>query len=251
MSHVGGGNDRVIPSPEQAKMQPLVLERVSKFFGETLALWEVSLTVAPGEVVALLGSNGAGKSTLLRIAAFLLAPTSGTVMVFGQRRPTPEGKRRLTLLGHHSLLYDDLSGEENLRFYAALYGLGERASERIERVLQEVEADAFRYRRVRTLSHGQKKRLSLARALLADPDLLLLDEPFSGLDTTSVERTRHLLAHLRRQGKSLIVTTHQTDLLEDIADATLMLERGRVLNYQRKDARLMASAGLPHAVTRG
>lgn len=237
----------MIPLREPAGMQPLVLERVSKFFGETLALWEVSLTVAPGEVVALLGSNGAGKSTLLRIAAFLLVPTSGTVRVFGQQRPMPEGKRRLTLLGHHSLLYDDLSGEENLRFYAALYGLGARASERIERVLRDVEGEAFRHRRVRTLSHGQKKRLSLARALLADPDLLLLDEPFSGLDMRSVERTRQLLIHLRQQGKSLVVTTHQTDFLEDIADATLVLERGRVLDYRRKDAR----AELPHAVTRG
>ncbi len=230
---------------------PLVLDRVSKFFGETLAVWEVSLTVAGGEVIALLGSNGAGKSTLLRIAAFLLKPTSGAVTVFGQRQPTPEAKRRLTLLAHPSLLYDDLSGEENLRFYAALYGLGAETSERIARVLQEVGAEAYRHRHVRTLSHGQKKRLSLARALLADPDLLLLDEPFSGLDSAGVERIRQLIVHLRQQGKSLVVTTHQTDVLEEIADASVVLERGRVRDYRRKTDRATGRATLSPALVSG
>jgi len=210
----------------------LVFDRVCKTFGETVALWHVSFALRPGTIVAVTGGNGAGKSTLLRVAAFLLKPTVGTVSVFGQTRPTPEVKRRIGFLGHASFLYEELSAEENLRFYAALYALGREADERIARVLGDVGAEEFRHRPVRTLSHGMRKKVSLARALLADPDLLLLDEPFSGLDAASVARTRALLLEWRRRGKAVLVTTHQTELLEGIADGELALERGRVRTWR-------------------
>jgi heme exporter protein A len=210
-----------------AGLNPLTVDRVSKLFGETAALWDVSFSLGPGEVVALLGGNGAGKSTLLRIAAFLLKPTSGTVSIFGATKPTPEVKQRLALLGHQSFLYDDLTAEENLKFYAALHGIGPNPSERIATLLAEVGADEYSRRRVGTLSHGMRKKVSFARALLPDPDVILLDEPFSGLDVKSVGRTVRLIADLRQQGKSLVVTTHQADLLDGIADAQLILERGR------------------------
>lgn len=207
----------------------LVLERVCKTFGETVALWDVSVTLGAGEALAILGGNGAGKSTLLRIVAFLLKPSSGRVSVFGETRPTPEVKRRIGFLGHASFLYEDLSAEENLRFYAALYALGDRTEECLARVLGEVGAEEFRHRPVRALSHGMRKKVSLARALLSDPDLLLLDEPFSGLDRESVERTRALLQDWKQRGKSLLVTTHQAELLEGIADGEIVLERGRMI----------------------
>ncbi len=212
-----------------AQPPALVFERVCKMFGETIALWEVSFALHRGEILAVLGGNGAGKSTLLRLAAFLLTPTSGAISAFGHPRPTPEVKRRIGFLGHSSFLYDDLSAEENLRFYAALYALGQQTEERIARVLGEVGAEEFRHRPVRTLSHGMRKKISLARAVLADPDLVLLDEPFSGLDTASVERTRELMRHWRHCGKALLVTTHQAELLKEIADGALVLERGRIV----------------------
>ncbi len=226
----------------------LVFERVCKTFGETVALWEVSFALHPGEILAVLGGNGAGKSTLLRLAAFLLKPTSGAISVFGHSRPTPEVKRRIGFLGHSSFLYDDLSAEENLRFYAALYALGQRTEERIARALGDVGAEEFRHRPVRTLSHGMRKKISLARALLADPDLLLLDEPFSGLDTASVERTRELMRQWQRCGKALLVTTHQADLLKEIADGALVLERGRVITESRSALSPSSEALAPSSI---
>ncbi len=217
---------------EALDSKTLIFEDVCKTFGETVALWQVSFALGPGEIVALTGGNGAGKSTLLRVAAFLLKPTSGRVLAFGQPRPTPDVKRRIGLLGHASFLYEDLSAEENLKFYAALYALGREADDRIARVLQEVGAEDFRHRPVRTLSHGMRKRVSLARAVLSDPDLLLLDEPFSGLDVASVERTRALMVEWRRRGKALLVTTHQAELLEGLADGELVLDRGRVRSWR-------------------
>ncbi|MCS6816508.1 MAG: heme ABC exporter ATP-binding protein CcmA [Blastocatellia bacterium] len=224
----------------------LVFDGVCKTFGETAALWQVSFTLGPGEIVAVTGGNGAGKSTLLRVAAFLLKPTSGSVFVFGQPRPTPEVKRRIGLLGHAPFLYEELSAEENLKFYAALYALGRGADDRIARVLREVGAEDFRHRPVRTLSHGMRKRVSLARAMLSDPDLLLFDEPFSGLDVASVERVRALMIEWRQRGKALLVTTHQVELLEGIADGELVLDRGRVLCWR---APVLRESAIPHSVT--
>ncbi len=211
----------------------LAFERVCKLFGETVALWQVSFTLHRGELVAVTGGNGSGKSTLLRVAAFLLKPSSGTVSAFEQVRPTPAVRRRIGLLGHASFLYEDLSVEENLRFYAALYALGREAEERVARVLGDVGAEEFRHRPVRALSHGMRKKASLARALLADPDLLLLDEPFSGLDRESIERVRALMRQWRERGKALLVTTHQAEFLEGIADGEIVLDRGRVAAWRR------------------
>jgi len=221
---------------------PLVFERVCKTFGETVALWQVSFVLGPGEIVAVTGGNGAGKSTLLRLAAQLLKPTSGVIRVFGQTRLLPSAKRRIGLLGHASFLYEDLSAEENLRFYAALYALERETGARVAQVLREVGAEDFRHRPIRTLSHGMRKRVSLARALLSDPDLLLLDEPFSGLDAASVERVRALMLRWRERGKAVLLTTHQTELLGGIADGELVLDRGRVRAWRAPAATLASSA---------
>jgi heme exporter protein A len=204
------------------------VRQVSKFYGAKTALEGVSLEMDPGAVLALIGPNGAGKSTLLQIVAGLLAPSEGEVRLFGEPLgDNLNARRRLGFMGHSSLLYAEFTAEENLRFYAELYGLADGAA-RGARWLEYFRlADAARYR-VRAYSQGMRQRLALARALLHDPDLLLLDEPFAGLDDTSSEIVAGLLRDLRAAGRTVIVSTHQRAHLEPLAPQYFRLCEGRV-----------------------
>jgi heme ABC exporter ATP-binding subunit CcmA len=201
------------------------LDEVSKLYGSFVALRKVSLSFEPGRCYVLLGENGAGKSTLLRLIAGLLRPTYGSVCVFGEDSPA-DARDRIGYMSHAPMLYDELSGVENLRYFASLYR--EQACLTPEAALQSVGLDAALARPVSQYSQGMRQRTSLARVLLAQPELLLLDEPFSNMDAASAQQMLVLVGRLRGEGKTVILTTHQRELAEPIADFLLTLQAGSV-----------------------
>jgi heme ABC exporter ATP-binding subunit CcmA len=203
------------------------VRHVSKQFGATAALRDVSVSFAIGRLFLILGDNGAGKSTLMRIIAGLAPPTRGTIAVFGST-DTAQWKRRIGYMAHDSLLYDEMSGLENLRYFEQLYGTTDQAA--CERAMADVGLDARLTIRVSQYSQGMRQRLSLARALVHDPDLLLLDEPFSNVDIASARHMASQLAAMRDAGKTILVITHQPQLLEGIADEALYLAAGRIVD---------------------
>ncbi len=201
------------------------LSEVTKIYGRFAALRQVSIELAPARLYAVFGDNGAGKSTLLRILAGLSEPTGGSLQVLGARR-LRDVTGRIGYMAHASLLYDELSAMENLRYFARLYGL--RGDARCEEVIRLVGLDPALARYVGQYSQGMRQRLSMARALLHDPELLLLDEPFSNVDVHSARHMAGLLARMRDAGKTILVITHQVMQLEGVADESILMDNGRV-----------------------
>ena len=207
----------------------VVLHEVARHFGRFAALRAITGEFAAGRLYAVLGENGAGKSTLLRVIAGLMAPTRGQVRVLGCAH-IREVTARLGYMAHAPLLYDELSGMENLAYFARLYGnlgAGQCAS-----AIAAVGLDPTLKRRVGQYSQGMRQRLSLARALLNDPALLLLDEPFSNVDVASARHMVSLLAAMRDAGKTVFVVTHQAALLEGVADETVFMAAGTIVARQ-------------------
>lgn len=202
---------------------------LTRTFGPHTALSGVTLSVEAGDFVTLVGPNGAGKTTLLRILATLLRPTSGTVRVAGldPARAGAEIRRRIGFLSHRTLLYDDLTAEQNLRFYARLYGLPDPQS-RIDELLERVGLADRRHDLVRTFSRGMQQRLAVARAVLHRPSVLLLDEPYTGLDPHAAEALSMLLTGLAGEGCTIILTTHDLARSLEIGRRIVVLARGRV-----------------------
>ncbi len=199
--------------------------RLTKRFGRATALREVDFELEAGRCHVLFGRNGAGKSTLLLIAAALLRPTSGEILFSGDRYEDlgDEVRRRIGLLSHQSFLYPDLTVIENLEFYARLYGSTTSPAE----ALVWAELDLRRHSPVRSLSRGMVQRLSVARAFLHRPQLLLLDEPYTGLDASSSERLTTRLADAKGE-TSILLTTHDVDRGVSIADRVSILEGGSI-----------------------
>lgn len=196
-------------------------------FGEQRVLHEVALTVAAGEAVALLGPNGAGKSTLLQILATLLRPSEGTVRLgdWDLTRDRHRVRPHIGLVAHESLVYPDLTGRENLLFYARLQNRPDTVADAwLDRVgLRDAGA-----RPVGSYSRGMKQRLAIARALLHEPDVVLLDEPVTGLDRAGQRFFLEMVAWLRTQGRKVVVVTHGFDAPDAIWDRVVVLQRGRV-----------------------
>jgi heme exporter protein A len=207
----------------------LIVDDVSRQFGRRRALSHVSFTCQTGEIVGLLGHNGAGKSTLLAILATLLRPNAGDVR-YGTARPETDGpaiRARLGLLGHELQLYPELTARENLRFFARLYGL-DRVDERVRAALSTAGLGERADDLVSGFSRGMRQRLALERALLHEPRLLLLDEPFTGLDQPS---TASLLGRLRRlaaEGRMIVLATHDLGLVEGLVTRAAILRDGRL-----------------------
>src|SRR5579864_8579801 len=222
---------------EDQSNHAVVADGLIKQFGRFAALRGVSGEFAAGKLYVILGDNGAGKTTLLRIIAGLSHPTRGSVSVVGSSN-IKNVRAQIGYMAHPSLLYDDMSGMENLRYFAGLYEIAPRTSngdsaklaeERCREVIAAVKLDPDLERPVGQYSQGMRQRMSLARALLNDPRLLLLDEPFSNVDARSAKEMAGLLAELRDKEKTLFVVTHQPALLESLADEFVWMEAGKIV----------------------
>jgi heme exporter protein A len=208
---------------------------LAKNFGLKRVLRGVELAIGPGELAVLLGPNGAGKTTLLRILATLMRPSAGRVSLAGWKLPAgaTQARQQLGVVSHHPLLYGDLTAEENLRFYARLYGLAGPA-ERIAHRLTQVGLAARRHDLVRTYSRGMQQRLALARAMLHDPQVLLFDEPYTGLDQDSADMLDDLLRGAAEQGCAVLMTTHDLPRGLALASQVLILARGVIAFSARR-----------------
>jgi heme exporter protein A len=201
------------------------LRELRRDFGERTALAGVDLSLGAGETLVVMGPNGAGKTTLLRILATLLRPSGGEVLVLGARLPEEAWKARgrIGFLGHEPLLYRDLNGRENLRFHARLHGLGgDRAESRIASLLGAIGMERRAGDRVAELSAGMRQRLAICRAVLHEPELLLLDEPDSNLDEGGRELARELIGP--GEDRARVIVTHDPERFLPEADRVLRLE---------------------------
>jgi ABC-type multidrug transport system ATPase subunit len=217
--------------PQAAHAVPaVVLTGLTKQFGRFAALRNVSGEFAEGKLYVILGENGAGKSTMLRAIAGLLRPTSGRVSVFGAEYGGLDSGReihgQLGYMAHPSLLYDEMSAMENLIYSARLYGIDDGS--RCAAAIALVGLDPALNRPVGQYSQGMRQRTSLARALLHDPRLLLLDEPFSNVDVASARGMVQLLSRMRDAGKTVFVVTHQARLLAQAADEFVWIHSGNI-----------------------
>lgn len=213
-------------------LQLIVMIRISglvKNYGLHTVLRGVTLHVRAGEFVTLVGPNGAGKSTLMRIASTLLAPTAGEVTIGGWLLPQYSNRirRYIGLVSHQTLLYDDLTAAENLSFYARLYQL-DNEKERVAQALKQVGLTARQRDPVRTFSRGMLQRLTIARATLHEPDVLLLDEPYTGLDQDASALLDELLQRESDNGRTILMITHDLVHGLDLCDRVAILSRGKI-----------------------
>jgi heme exporter protein A len=205
------------------------VRKLTKSFGHQVALRGVDLSVAEGEFLTLFGPNGAGKTTLIRIVASLTRPTAGMVHLLGEdlAEEATSLRRHVGLISHNPLLYGDLTPDENLSFFARMYGLAE-PSDRIDMVLEQVGLTARRRDPVRTFSRGMVQRLAIARAILHDPTIMLLDEPYTGLDLQAADMLRAVLQELAASNRTVILTTHNLEQGLEMCDRAAILNRGKM-----------------------
>jgi ABC-type multidrug transport system ATPase subunit len=222
-------NDQNAPSNQSSdQSNPIIaVTNLTKQFGRFAALRMVTAAFAARKLYAILGDNGAGKTTFLRTLAGLVRPTAGQISILRESSPRA-ACHRFGYMAHPSLLYDELSGVENLRYFARLYEVAD--SKRCEQVIAAVGLDPTLQRPVGQYSQGMRQRMSLARAVLHDPELLLLDEPFSNVDIRSAREMVKLLATMRDAGKTIFVVTHQASLLDGAADEFVWMQNGQIVN---------------------
>jgi len=207
-----------------------------KWFGAHPALRGIDLRVAKGEILALFGPNGAGKSTLLRILAGLMRPTAGSAHVAGLdvSRDGDGVRRVIGVLASGHQLYEALTGRENLLFAATMLGL-DRSAERVSEVLVKVGLEAAANGRVRTFSSGMKRRLSLAKLMLREPKVMLLDEPFTNLDLQATKLLEEFLIASKSTGTTILLATHNLTMGCEMADHMAILRQGRLVFDARRD----------------
>jgi ABC-type multidrug transport system ATPase subunit len=219
----------------EAAKPAITINNVVKQFGRFAALRGVTAEFDAGRFHAILGENGAGKTTLLRALAGLAQPTQGEISIFG--KSPREACHDIGYMAHPSLLYDEMSGMENIRYFAQLYGIaaGDRSpdaqyEQAIREVIRNVGLDPELTRPVGQYSQGMRQRMSLARAILHNPKILLLDEPFSNVDVHSAQAMVALLRGMRDAGKTVFVITHQAPLLEGVADEFVWMQAGQIVD---------------------
>ena len=220
----------------------ILAEGLEKSYREWPVLWDLDMSVHWGESLSLFGANGSGKTTLLRILATSVRPDSGAVRIAGHdlRRHTAQARRSIGVVAHRSFLYDDLTPRENLNYYARLYGIRDREA-RISAVLERVGLSLRANHRVRTLSNGMQRRAAIARAILHQPDVLLLDEPETGLDQDSRQMLGDLLAKWTAGGRSVVLTTHDIELGIEWGHRSAVLSDGK-LTHTEGDAETIQAA---------
>ncbi|MBI4477450.1 MAG: ABC transporter ATP-binding protein, partial [Acidobacteria bacterium] len=207
----------------------ITVDGVARHFGRRRALAQISFTVRAGEILGLLGPNGAGKSTLLGVLATLVVPSAGHV-TYGERSARDWGpplRRRIGVLAHELYLYSELSARQNLAFFAALYGVDQAPT--IEAALGRAGLGDRGHDDVATFSRGMRQRLALERALLHQPRLVLLDEPFTGLDDRAIGAVSDRLRGLASEGAIVIVATHDLDLADGLVTRVALMRDGRLL----------------------
>jgi heme exporter protein A len=226
--------------------EALAAEDVWKYYGDYPALREISLAVEPGSCVALLGRNGAGKTTLLRIIAGLSKAGRGRVSIFGKDARDPETRRRVGVLGHGIAVYEELSAFENLMLFGQLYGLenpAKTAAEWLERAGLTRVRDGL----VREFSRGMRQRLAIARAFLHNPQVLLLDEPFTSLDDRAIAVLQTVLREALERGRTILLSTHQLREALELATHVALLTRGRLAYHGARTAEMLADPGWLYA----
>jgi ABC-2 type transport system ATP-binding protein len=222
----------------------LQLSHLRKNFGQILAVDDLSLEVRPGEIFGLLGPNGAGKTTTVSLAVGLLKPDSGAVQVDGADPMLASTRSLLGVATQALAIYDDLTGEENLRFFGKIQGMtGPKLTQRVAWALDFVQLTDRRKDRVKTYSGGMQRRLNLAVALVHDPPLLLLDEPTVGVDPQSRNAIFESIQTLRREGRAILFTTHYMEEAQRLCDRVGILDRGRLLALDTVDNLIRAYGG--------
>ena len=222
--------------------EAVAAEDVWKYYGDYPALREIKLVVEPGSCVALLGRNGAGKTTLLRIMAGLSKAGRGRVRIFGKDARDPETRRRVGVLGHGISVYEELSAFENLMLFGRLYSLenpAKTASEWLERAGLTRVRDGL----VREFSRGMRQRLAIARAFLHDPQVLLLDEPFTSLDDRAIAVLQTVLREALARGRTILLSTHQLREALELASHVALLERGQIVHAGERTQQMLDDTG--------
>ena len=205
---------------------------LSKSYGDIFAIKDVSIEINKGEIFSLMGPNGAGKSTLIRILSTLTRSSSGKASIFGYdlKKDQRQVKKLIGVVLHHNLLYDELTAKENLSYYLRLYGF--RNKKAIEQIIFEKTSQFNIADRVEdqigTLSSGQKKRFDIIRGTIHDPKLLLLDEPFSGLDRQGIEQLKDFF-NSTKKNSTILFSTHNQQIGEEVSDRIATLEKGRIM----------------------
>jgi ABC-2 type transport system ATP-binding protein len=203
------------------------IDHITKTFGEFAAVSDLSLTVRAGRIYGLLGPNGAGKTTTIRMIVNITAPDSGRVEVFGQRI-TPELQDRIGYLPEERGLYKKMKVGDQLKFFAALKNVtGKEADNRVDRWLERLKLTEWKTKKSSELSKGMQQKIQFISAIIHEPDLLILDEPFSGLDPVNVELLKEIVLQLKAAGKTIIFSTHQMEVAEKICDDICLLNRSR------------------------
>ncbi len=212
------------------------VKKLVKRFGLKVILRGLDFSVEPGEFVALLGPNGAGKTTFLRILASLSRPSLGEVKVAGYKLPheAAQVRAKLGVVSHMPLLYPDLTAEENLQFYARMYGVVDSAA-RITEVLEMVGLENRRKDLLHTFSRGMQQRLAIGRAVIHDPEVILFDEPYTGLDQDASSMLDEVLHSVAAKGRTVVMTSHDLARAEDLATRFDILSRGVIAASARKD----------------
>src|SRR3989440_9666739 len=220
----------------------LVLERVTKRFGGFTAVSDLSLQVRPGRVFGLIGPNGAGKTTTIRMIVNITAPDSGRIKLFGQQMNTAL-QDRIGYLPEERGLYKKMRVGEQLRFFAELKDLrGAEADERIDAWLKKLELSAWKDKRAKELSKGMQQKVQFITAVIHDPDLVILDEPFSGLDPVNVDLMKQTILDQKAAGKTIILSTHQMEIAEKLCDDACMINRAhKVLDGRLREIRRSVS----------
>jgi len=220
----------------------LEITDVWKYYGDFPALREVQLNVAPGSTLALLGRNGAGKTTLLRILAGLSRPSRGSIKIHGSEAREQGTRQRIGVLGHGIALYDELSAMENLTLFGRLYGLPD-PRKRADEMLELVGLSRVRDGLAREFSRGMRQRLAVGRAFLHDPEVLLLDEPFTALDDRAIAVLQSMIKGMRERGRTIIMSTHQLREALELASHVALLQRGQIVHTGERTQQMLDDTG--------